>query len=143
MALLKAPHKRPQMRGAQVSAGRIPFHYCSNTSSMQRVSECELVAFFGAAAVRARPSLLHIKKALASKWYNPEARRMRPVGRYKIWPKDGLTLEEMTFSVGHTIYTFASIPEMHSSHERFFKESMPADALILDYGGGDWNPPAS
>jgi len=48
----------------------------SNTHLMQRVSECKLVVFCGAAAVRARPpagrarpSLLHIRKALASKWY--------------------------------------------------------------------------
>jgi hypothetical protein len=93
-------------------------------------------------AGRARLSPLHIKKALASKWYNPGAWRLRPVGRYKIWLREGLTLEEITFSVGHTIYTFASIPEMQSSHERFFRESMPTDALILDYGGGDWNSPA-
>jgi hypothetical protein len=86
----------------------------------------------GQPAGRARPSPLHIKKALASKWYNPGPWRLRPVGRYKIWLREGLTLEEITFSVGHTTYTFASIPEMQSSHERFFRESKPTDALILD-----------
>ena len=29
---------------------------------------------------------------------------------------------------------------MQSLHERFFREPMPTDALILDYGGGGWNP---
>jgi hypothetical protein len=73
---------------------------------------------------------------------NPEAWRLHAAGRYKIWLKEGLVLERVTFSVGHTPYTFVSIPEMQSSHERFFRESMPTDALILDYGGGGWNPPA-
>jgi hypothetical protein len=61
-------------------AGRRYPRLGNNTNSMQRVSECELVVFCGAAAsaqralaaaVRARPSPLHIKKALASKWYKP------------------------------------------------------------------------
>jgi hypothetical protein len=90
----------------------------------------------------ARLSLLYTKKALTSKWYNLGAWRLRAIGQYKIWLREGLTLEEITFSVGHTIHTFASIPEMQSSHERFFRESVPIDALFLDYGGGDWNPPA-
>lgn len=42
----------------------------SNTHLMQRVSECKLVVFCGAAAVRARPLSLYIKRALAPKWYD-------------------------------------------------------------------------
>ena len=70
-------------------------------------------------ALRARLSPFHTKKALASKWYTPGAWGLRPVGRYKIWLREGLTLEEITFLVGHTIYTFASIPEMQSSQAVF------------------------
>jgi hypothetical protein len=55
---------------------------------MQKVSECELVLFYRAAAVRARPpagrarpSPLHVKKASASKWYTNGIRKSAPYQR--------------------------------------------------------------
>jgi probable rRNA maturation factor len=68
-------------------------------------------------------------------YYRPDLGgwRLRPAGRYKIWLREGLALEGVTFSIGHIAYTFVAIPEMQALHERLFRESTPTDVITLDY----------
>jgi len=81
------------MRGAQIPAGRITFHY--------------------------RPEL--------GAW------RLRPAGRYKAWLREGLVLEGETSPIGHIAYTFVSLPEIQTLHERLLGAPTPTDVITLDY----------